>query len=191
MDDHALLLRLKVGDETAFDAIFRLWYLALVRHAGQRLGRRHAIAEEVVQDVMLELWRHRASLDPAGSVRAYLFTAVRNRTRNVARHERVTTRAMPLFTAEETDRRARREPADAAARETELESAVRRAIDTLPPRCREVFLLNREQGLRYADIAQRLGVSVKAVEGHMGRALRIMRAELAAWLPGTDLAARR
>ena len=81
-------------------------------------------AEEVVQDVMLELCRRRSALDPAGSVRAYLFTAVRNRTLNVIRHERATARAIPLFILEERERQQDGEGADVGARETELEAAV-------------------------------------------------------------------
>ena len=66
---------------------------------------------------------------------------------------------------------------------TELEAAVREAVASLPPRCREVFEMSRERGLRYAEIAEALGVTVKAVEANMGRALRILRERLAPWLP--------
>ena len=61
--------------------------------------------------------------------------------------------------------------------------AVRDAIAALPPRTREVFVLSRERGLRYGEIAGMLGVSVKAVEANMSRALRLLRARLAPWLP--------
>ena len=66
----------------------------------------------------------------------------------------------------------------------ELQAAIARAMDGLPPRCREVFELSRLHGLKYAEIAQVLGVTVKAVEAQMARALRTMREELAPWLPG-------
>ena len=58
------------------------------------------------------------------------------------------------------------------------EAAVRRAIDALPPRCREIFLLSREDGLSYGGIATTLGISVKTVETQMGRALKSLRAAL-------------
>ena len=60
-----------------------------------------------------------------------------------------------------------------------------KAIDALPPRTREVFVMSRERGLRYSEIAEQLGVSVKAVEANMSRALRILRGELAAFLPAS------
>ena len=67
-----LLDRLRKGDQGAFDEIFREWYAGLVR-AAESMLRDRAVAEEIVQDVMLELWRRRASLDPHGSPKAYLY----------------------------------------------------------------------------------------------------------------------
>ena len=60
---------------------------------------------------------------------------------------------------------------------------MKEAIAGLPPRCREVFEMSRMRGLKYAEIADALGVTVKAVEANMGRALRILRVQLAPWLP--------
>ena len=68
--------------------------------------------------------------------------------------------------------------------EEELAAALKEAMGALPERCREVFELSRVQGLRYAEIAAVLGISIKTVEGQMGRALRILRERLAPWLPG-------
>jgi RNA polymerase sigma-70 factor (ECF subfamily) len=58
-------------------------------------------------------------------------------------------------------------------------------VAELPPACREVFRLSREQGLRYAEIAETLGISIKTVESQMGKALKHLRTRLAAWLPET------
>jgi RNA polymerase sigma-70 factor (ECF subfamily) len=64
-----------------------------------------------------------------------------------------------------------------------METAIRDAIQRLPDRCREVFELSRLHGLKYTEIAQTLGISIKTVEAQMGKALRVMREELAPWLP--------
>jgi RNA polymerase sigma-70 factor (ECF subfamily) len=181
MSDRELLGRLRDGDSTAFDEIFRTWYAPLVRTAERMLGDR-AVAEELVQDVMLELWRRRETLAPDGSPQAYLFQATRNRALNHLRHLRVAARG-ETHAARELTMPAQ---ADRDAAQGELEAAVRGAMAALPPRCREVFELSRVQGLKYAEIAQTLGVSVKAVEAQMGRALRVMRERLAPWLPGGD-----
>ena len=181
MTDRELLARLRGGDESAFDAIFRAWYAPLVRMAEGML-RDRAVAEEVVQDVMLELWRRRETLAPDGSPQAYLFQATRNRALNHLRHLRVAERGETNAAAELTMPAS----ADRAVAEGEIESAVRDAIRALPPRCREVFELSRMHGLKYAEIAQTLGVSVKAVEAQMGKALRTLRERLSPWLPRGD-----
>ncbi|HVF39547.1 MAG TPA: RNA polymerase sigma-70 factor [Gemmatimonadaceae bacterium] len=174
-----LLGRLRGGDEAAFDAIFRTWYAPLVRFADS-LVRSRAVAEELVQDVMLELWRRRESLAADSSLQAYLFQSTRNRSLNHIRHERVERRGDFPSDAESAV------PAAASSLlfEEEIDIAVKRAISDLPVRCREVFELSRTHGLKYAEIATTLGISVKTVEAQMGKALRILREQLAQFLPG-------
>lgn len=178
MDDRELLARLARGDEAAYDTIFRGWYAPLVR-ATQAIVRDSGVAEELVQDAMLELWRRRGQLDTEGSPQAYLFRASRNRALNHLRHLAVQRKSAGALRAEEG------EAASALAElvAQELEAAVKEAIAGLPPRCREVFEMSRTRGLKYAEIADALGITVKAVEANMGRALRILRVQLAPWLP--------
>ncbi len=179
MDDRALLARLRGGDGEAFDAIFRAYYAPLVGLA-EGVLRNRAVAEEVAQDVMLELWRRRETLPVEESLRAYLFRATRNRALNHLRHSRVERRGEPHVATETSHR----PTAPAALVEEEIDAALRTAVDDLPERCREVFELSRVHGLRYAEIASALGISVKTVEAQMGKALRILRERLAPWLPG-------
>lgn len=175
--DRDLLERLRRGDSAAFDAIFRTWYASLVGMAERMLGRR-AVAEEIVQDVMLELWRRRETLAAEGSPQAYLFQSTRNRVLNHLRHVKVEQRGEPHIVASASSG----PRVDAAVAAEELEAAVTRAVAELPDRCREVFELSRVHGLRYAEIAETLGVSVKTVEAQMGKALRLLRERLAPWL---------
>jgi RNA polymerase sigma-70 factor (ECF subfamily) len=176
--DHELLQRLRSGAEDAFDAIFRAHYAPLVGLA-ESLVRERAIAEEVVQEVMLELWRRRESLTVEESLRAYLFRATRNRALNHLRHERVERKGEPYARGHSST------PAVGHLRlvEDEIDAALREAVQSLPERCRQVFELSRGHGLRYAEIAATLGISVKTVEAQMGKALRILRDRLAPWLP--------
>jgi RNA polymerase sigma-70 factor (ECF subfamily) len=177
LDSNDLLQRLRRGDESAFDAIFRNWYASLVR-ASEAIVRARAVAEEIVQDVMLELWRRRESLVEGGSPQAYLFQAVRNRSLNHVRHERVERRAEP-----EAEREAAiQASAHSLLVEEEIEVALNQAVAGLPDRCREVFELSRTHGLKYSEIATVLGISVKTVEAQMGKALKSLRVELAPWL---------
>ena len=182
-DDGKLLAAVRDGDQQAFDTIFRRYYASLVGVVEVML-RQRAIAEEVVQDVMLELWRRRESLVVAESLRAYLFQAARNRALNHVRRERVEQRGEPFVRGESSAAPA----AVAVLVEQELGAAIRRAIEELPAPHREVFELSRTNGLKYAEIASVLGVSVKTVEARMGRALRALRDQLAPWLlRGGDL----
>ncbi len=178
LSERELLDRLRRGDEGAFDAIFRAHYPGLVTFL-DRLLRGRGEAEEVAQEVMLELWRRRDGLDIRESLRAYLYRAARNRALNVLRHERVVEAAAPYA------RMAEAEPARAEPNllEQELDAAVAAAVADLPERCREIFRLSRVDGLRYVEIAETLGISVKTVEAQMGRALRLLRERLARWLP--------
>jgi RNA polymerase sigma-19 factor, ECF subfamily len=179
VDDRELLARIRGGDRDAFDTIFRAYYAPLVGSA-QALLRERAVAEEVVQDVMLELWRRREALAVDDSLRAYLFRSARNRALNHLRHGRVERRAEPGAAAEVAT------PPTAFSRlaEAEIDVALRQALDSLPAPTREVFELSRVHGLRYAEIARVLDVSVKTVEARMGKALRALRERLAPWLPG-------
>jgi RNA polymerase sigma-70 factor (ECF subfamily) len=181
MDDRELLARLRRGDDTAYEAIFRQWYAPLVAMTAALL-RDRGPAEEVVQDVMLELWRRREGITFETSLRAYLFQAARNRGLNYLRRLRVEERGEATIAGA----MATPEPADSEARESELNVAIQQAIAGLPDRCREVFELSRVHGLKYAEIATQLGISVKTVEAQMGKALRVMRERLAPWLPEAD-----
>jgi len=180
-DDRELLARLRAGETSAFDAIFRANYPILVRVAEAML-RERAMAEEIAQDVMLELWRRRDSLDVTDSVRGYLLQATRNRTLNALRHRAIERKSEPHV----IDGIGRLPPTDAGAREGEIEVALQSAIADLPDRCRQIFELSRVEGLKYAEIATRLGISVKTVEVQMGKALRILRERLKAWLPAGE-----
>jgi RNA polymerase sigma-70 factor (ECF subfamily) len=171
--------RIRAGDEGAFDSVFRSHYPHLVRMA-ESVIRERALAEEIAQDVMLELWRRRESLELEQSIRAYLIRATRNRALNHIRHQRIVAREAALATLE-----SRSSPsAEEDLLGMELERAVRDAIDGLSDNCREVFQLSRESGLKYAEIASILEISIKTVEKRMGQALSELRDRLATWLPG-------
>jgi RNA polymerase sigma-70 factor, Bacteroides expansion family 1 len=180
MDDRELLDRLRRGDNEVYEAIFRQWYAPLVATTAALL-RDRGPAEEIVQDVFLELWRRRESLTLEQSLRGYLFQSTRNRGLNFLRRQRVESRGEPTIAASLPTPA----QADSETREAELRVAIESAIAGLPARCREVFELSRIQGLKYSEIATTLGISVKTVEAQMGKALRVMREKLANWLPAS------
>jgi RNA polymerase sigma-70 factor, ECF subfamily len=154
-----------------FDQIFREHYPQLVAVADAMLGDRQA-AEDVAQDVMIEFWRRQEGL-ALDSVRGYLTKSTRNRALNHIRHNKVVGRVGPEDLALPATPQADRD-----TMEGELAAAVNKAMDKLPPRCREVFELSRAKGLKYGEIAEALGIAVKTVEAQMGKALKVLRDEL-------------
>jgi RNA polymerase sigma-70 factor (ECF subfamily) len=178
--ERALQERIRRGDEAAFDTVFRDNYAHLVRMA-ESIIRERALAEEIAQDVMLELWRRRESIEVEQSFRAYLLRSTRNRALNHVRHQRIVMREATVAAAAAESARA--QSAEDEMLGTELERAVREAIASLPERAREVFQLSRDRGLKYAEIAVLLGISVKTVEKRMGQALGELRDRLAQWMP--------
>jgi RNA polymerase sigma-70 factor, ECF subfamily len=178
-NEQDLQARIRAGDERAFDTVFRAHYPRLVRFA-ESIVRERGPAEEIAQEVMLELWRRRETLEVEQSFGAYLMRSARNRALNYVRHQRVVARELAAATIETAESPG----TDAETLGSELETAVRNAIENLPERSREVFTLSREQGLKYAEIARVLDVSVKTVEKRMGQALSELRDRLAPWLGG-------
>lgn len=174
--DAELVSRLRDGDERALESMFREHYASMVTVV-RRIVFAPDVAEELVQDVFFKLWTKRAQLSDIDTVRTYLVRAARNTALNRLRR-------MKLEHAHEEREAAKGEPqtteaTDDGASTGELTKAVNAAIDRLPPRCREVFLLSRDSGLTYGEIATELGISIKTVETQMGRALKTLRLLLA------------
>ena len=173
--DAELVRRIRAGDERALELVFKAHYAGMASFV-QRFVRSQDLAEELVQDVFLKLWSKREQLADIETFRTYLFRAARNTALNYLRRAKLERRW------QEEQGRAE-EPhttfaADDDAVEQELSVAVQEAINRLPPRCREIFLLSRDGGLTYAEIARSLEISVKTVETQMGRALKSLRASL-------------
>src|SRR5262249_40937291 len=155
---------------------FREYYTPLASFAHVHVDSRD-LAEEIVQDVFLHLWTHRTEWQVTTHLRSYLYTATLNRVRSVHRTHRVREHRDRPFAQDRSDATggAAREHSDDSVRAREVAGAIRSAIAMLPDRTREIFLLNRDAGLRYREIAVKLGVTVKTVEFHMARALVSLR----------------
>lgn len=169
--------RIRAGDAAAFRALFETFHAPLCAFGSRYVGSRD-IAEEIVQEVFLFIWEHRATWNIRDSVKNYLFTAVRNAAVSWLRHERVVHRRAADMVAFPTRPVP---PADGDLIANEVLVAVRRAVERLPARCRLIFTLHREQGLTYGEIAAVLDLSRKTVEVQMGRALKALRTSLAAF----------
>lgn len=165
-----------------FDDLFRDAYPGLFRFA-YRLVNSRELAEEIVQEVFLELWRRRDIVDPCSVARAYLYTATRHAAVSAIRRSRLEARAATRGDIGVGATHGAADPDVLEAIEaSDLDAAIAQAVETLPERCRLVYTLSRREQLSYAAIAAALGISVKTVEAQMARAFRLLRTRLAPYL---------
>ena len=177
--ERQVLASLEKGSETAIEMLFKTYYQPLCNYAYTFLRDKDE-AEEVVQAAFINIWDKRAEINIQTSVKSYLYRAVRNSCLNVIKHQKVRKE-------HEAHEAAMGEPVYEGATQgviaSELERKITAAIKELPEQCRLVFQLSRFEELKYAEIADQLDISVKTVENHMGKALRIMREQLKDYLP--------
>ena len=164
------------GDQLAFEQLFREQYRPLCAFARQYLKDPEK-GEDLVQDLFLRLWQDREKVSVTTSVKSYLFASVRNRCLNALA---VQSQMRPLD--EEADDRSHDDVVDEDERTLRL-ARVQAAIEALPEERGRIFKLSRYEGLKYHEIAERLGISPKTVENQMGRALKTLREDLKDLMP--------
>ncbi|NML66343.1 RNA polymerase sigma-70 factor [Hymenobacter sp. RP-2-7] len=162
------LRRLKEDDQRAFDALFRHYSALVYRFAFGYLKSR-AAAEEIVQECFIKIWEKRGQLREDVPLKGYLFTVAHHAILNELRRDQHQLRLAGQVAATSSPSVANE------AEYQEMEALYLAALDKLPPKQREAFLLSRQQGLSYPEIAERQGVSVKTVETHIMQALKTLR----------------
>jgi len=161
-------------DLQSFEVLFRQYYQMLCAYA-VRFVNDADTAEEVVQDLFYRLWEKRAELQINTSVKSYLFSAVHNRCLKFIEHRNVELKYRNYYLLHESE--IDNEPND-AHNVRELQGIIESTLNSLPERCSRIFRLNRFEGLKYHEIAQKLSISVKTVEANMGKALKMLRKNL-------------
>ena len=164
-------------DKGVFESLFRSDFKGLCYFA-QRYVKDFETAKEIVQDAYINLWEKRESIDQSRPVKAYLTTSIFNRCQNYLRdHRKFNTDLLAMENLLEVS-----DVSTDLLIEEELTVAIARAIEELPEKCREIFLLNRYENLKYHEIADKLGLSQKTVEAQMSKALQHMRIRLAEYI---------
>lgn len=170
-------VRMQTGDRQAFAEVFQHFYPALVRYASGITGDA-ATAADVVQDCFAKLWAEHERMAVRVSLKALLYTMVRNRALNAQRRQRF---ASEVNGEDAAERHAVPPEAAATLAAEQLQQQLARWIDALPARRREAFMLSRYHGLSHSEIAGIMGVSARTVDTHMLLALRELRHRLDVW----------
>lgn len=173
--DNEIIRRIRQGDIKQFEALFRSSYASLVKYA-KTLIRDHDTAEEIVQDFFFRFWQNKEKIQIESSLNGYLFRSVHNGCLHYIEHQKVVERHGLEISSDQAS--VSESPAD-VLQYKELQSKIARTIEKLPERCGQIFCMNRFEGLKYSEIAEKLSVSVKTVEANMGRALKEFRKVLA------------
>ena len=156
-----------------FEQLFREHFKALC-HFAVSYVHDHDSAQEIVQDVFINLWQKKESISGEKPVKSYLYTSVKNRCLN---HIRDNKKFRSQFLDIELELEIPVEDFDSFS-ESETQNKIDAALNKLPEKCRQVFELSRFEELKYKEIAERLSISQKTVEIHMSKALKVLRFEL-------------
>lgn len=176
--DPALLVRIASGEEAAFRQVYVYFYRRLYQFVFALVKTREP-AEEIVEDVFVRIWQHRETIGEIHNLRVYLYTAVKNAALNylsqkarqsitepfdhihIGMESTVGTPEQILITAE-------------------MHQKIQLAVEALPPRCKIIFKLVREDGLKYKEIASILNISVNTIDAQMAIAVKKITAAIGA-----------
>jgi RNA polymerase sigma-70 factor (ECF subfamily) len=177
--DKELVTELRNGNEVVFETLFKDYYERLCNYANTFINDIDE-AEEMVQGTFLSLWEKHENIDIHTSLKSYLYWAVHNNCLNRIKHFKVrqehSTEYLHYADIEY-------EQASQSVLSKELEQQINTAIESLPPQCQTVFKMSRFENLTYNEIAEQLNISVKTIENHMIKALKILREQLKEYLP--------
>ncbi len=187
-DNSCLFERIRKGDETAFELVYKSYVSRLYYFVYEYVPNTD-IVENIVQETFMTLWNKRTTLADNTNLGAYLFTVARNNCLYKLRDRRYKQR---LFKSTDVDESELNENLDSLSAIdmslisfSEIEQIIEHTIRRLPPQCRTVFLLSRFEDKKNREISEELGISLKTVEMHVSRALKLFRTTLKDYLPFT------
>ena len=163
--DEQLTESIRLSQVEAFKTLYHRYYHDLYRFLGLRINSLEK-AKDFIQDVFTRLWENRKKLDSKKSIKAYLYRIANNLVIDYLRKKS----SQDIHFTESFSEN------DISTEESlEFDTTVKLAINNLPEKIRIVFILSRYHGLKYAEIAQALKISIKTVESRMGQAFRLLR----------------
>lgn len=179
MEDSINIYDLRSGSHQAYEMLFTEWYVPLCNYAYSIL-RDQDEAKDIVQKTFYKLWDQRAGIEIHTSIKSYLYRMVHNNCLNKIKQRKIYSEHNEHIAYETNDSVNNTEN---SVLQSELQVQIEMAIEKLPPRCKEVFMLSRFQQMSYAEISKELNITTNTVETQVVKALRILRMELKDYLP--------
>ncbi len=171
INNKLLVIELIKGNEKAFSELFNTYCNDVYAYSLSML-KNQVLAEEIVQDVFLNIWLHRDRLNPELSFKSYVFTITRNLTFNliskVANSHKL---KEEVFYASQKSY----SPIEDSIAEADYDAIKNKAIEQLPPKRRIIFEMSRNEEMSYEEISKKLNISVSTVKGQMSKALAEIR----------------
>jgi len=158
----------------AFDSIFKKYNAKIFNYAYFLLKCKED-AENIVQEVFIKVWENRENIRKHSSLSSYLFAIAHNTSIDLFR-KKIKDKEFKNFLLSRQE--PIEDPASADMEFREIENDARKAVEKLTERQRQIYLMHREEGLSYHEIADKLNISVNTVENHMVATLRILRKQL-------------
>lgn len=173
--DSELIERIRSGDKAAYRILFNRFYRELVGTAVNILKNEDK-GKDAVQEVFLQIWKNRETLEIRTSLGAYLKRGVINRSLNQVKYAKNFVQEDKLIDEPSSNTTA----LDDLALD-DLESALQEALNLLPERCRLVFVMKRLEGLSHKEISEALGISPKTIENQITKAMKVLKEALQAY----------
>lgn len=181
-----LVKKLKNDDEIAFKVVYNQYFSRLYYFTLEFIPIED-LAENIVQDTFFTLWNKRNKLAENTNIGAYLFTVAKNNCLYRLRDQRYHQRLFQAGTFGEAELEMNKTVLEALDSSSytfdEIERIISETLNQLPPQCKRVFMLSRFEDRKNKEIAEELNISVKVVEKHMTKALKIFRSALKDYLP--------
>jgi RNA polymerase sigma-70 factor (family 1) len=165
-----LLLRIASGDQAAFQQIYTGFYKRLYQFALAIVKTRET-AEEIVEDVFVRIWQKRQDISSIRNLRVYLYTATKNASLNYLSRKARASVTEPFDHIHVELSETALNPEQILIT-TEIHQKILRTVEALPPRCKMIFKLVREDGLQYKEIAEILNISVNTIDAQMAIAVK-------------------
>jgi len=179
-DSNDALMHAIKDDGAAFERFFKQHFASLCTWCQHKYGFDTDIAKEVVHTAFIKLWKNRSTVSADAPVKAFLHTIINNTSLDILRHAKVRQR-FERYVQQRNEGAGSTTPPDNYDTK-KLRADIDNAVSELPDQMRTIFELSRFEGLKYAEIARQLNVSINTVETQMSRALKKLRLKLAAYL---------